>query len=1286
MKLFIGNKYNLKLYIIPKVIEDSYLIKYHSSIDNTEKNINLININNKIALNNNLNLNLYEDDKSKESIELVAFKNYKIFINDTEEELFLYCLPDEIEYKDYKIETKRLKIGQSPNNEISIKDNMLRTYFIEIIQEEDNWIVKSDKIPFYINKNKTNYAKINYGDELFIAGFKIIWLKGFIRANNHPNVNVYLPEYDVRLFSNTYKEPIKLQDFESNKALEEPEPEEEIETITLENPPLKEKNNDLYYFIALGSSFTLAITSVATLLTIFLAIASGSSSLREEKNLLIISVILIFFSILFPFLIKQFQKNSNERKEGKRILQYSEYLKSQKAIISEAISKRANNLKKQYPSSKEWQERIQKNKIWTRTIENDNFLKISFGIGDIAANIAIDSHKLSFTYENPILKEQLTDIQNSSLTMKKVPIPISLITNKLLPVIINEDNYKDYIDMILVQLISFYSNSNLKIVFFVSEENRNIWNNYKYIPHIYDNQNEIRLFAYDKNDTNNIISFIEETYQTRIQKLKNTSINTNNKEYYTSFNEYYLIITDKYQDLSSYEIINKILTGNNYGFSILSFEKNSKNNYNDFKTFLEVKGEHITSSGISSDLVIPGTFQVDYNKNIDIYNIVKTIANLPIITHNNKVALPKEISLLEMYKVGMVEQLNILDRWKNNNTVLSLGAPIGVSNNNEVVELNLHEKYQGPNAIVAGTVGSGKLELLKTYIASMCINYSPEDIQFVLIDYKNSGLIKTFIKNQKVTPHIVGSLKDLDSSELYRLYTLLKTEINRRKEVFTNIQKKLGDTSMNIYKYKKLHNEGVVTDPIAHLFIVFYEYAELYNQYPESFNELINLIYSANSYGLHLILATQKPSEVLDNQIIRNSRLKICLKVQSLRDSEEVLKRREAASIDNPGRFYYEIGYNESFKQVQCANSNILYNPQEVYQEKIDDSLSFITDSGIIYKEVNEDRVNINNRYGLEIDNVIDYLGNLCEDLTTEKVFLPSLEENLSLSKLIRKYKYKTTNYQFNAIVGEYDKPSKKEQNILTIDLENSDNIIIYGMPGTGKSSHISTILFSICIFHSPKEVNIYIFDNKDESLKSFGKMPQVGEYTSGYDSEKAESLLAMLKKEMKKRKNNFKEYHYSFVENNANSPYKAPLILIAIRDYKKFLDNNKDLEEKYNALLKEGPSLGIIFITSVTEASLISKDTSSSFKTILGTQFADSFDYRYLLDAPKGLIPKKCYGRGLTKISDEIVEYQNAFIACQEEVDKVILENAVELKNNYKTKVKPILVNLMAGDKKNEK
>ena len=75
------------------------------------------------------------------------------------------------------------------------------------------------------------------------------------------------------------------------------------------------------------------------------------------------------------------------------------------------------------------------------------------------------------------------------------------------------ENYKKYIDMLLLQITSFHSNSNLKIIFLVSEENHNVWNNYKFIPHILDEQNEIRFFAYDKDDNNNVISYLEETYQ-----------------------------------------------------------------------------------------------------------------------------------------------------------------------------------------------------------------------------------------------------------------------------------------------------------------------------------------------------------------------------------------------------------------------------------------------------------------------------------------------------------------------------------------------------------------------------------------------------------------------------------------------------------------------------------------------------------------------------------------------------------------------------------------------------
>ena len=121
MKIFIGNKYNLKLYTIPEVIEDSYLLKYHSYIDNDEKNITIINKNNKLIINNNINMNLFEDGKSTETIKLEQHKLFSISFNDTGEELNIYCLPSNIKYYDYKVEKNYLRIGQANNNDIVYK-------------------------------------------------------------------------------------------------------------------------------------------------------------------------------------------------------------------------------------------------------------------------------------------------------------------------------------------------------------------------------------------------------------------------------------------------------------------------------------------------------------------------------------------------------------------------------------------------------------------------------------------------------------------------------------------------------------------------------------------------------------------------------------------------------------------------------------------------------------------------------------------------------------------------------------------------------------------------------------------------------------------------------------------------------------------------------------------------------------------------------------------------------------------------------------------------------------
>ena len=217
--------------------------------------------------------------------------------------------------------------------------------------------------------------------------------------------------------------------------------------------------------------------------------------------------------------------------------------------------------------------------------------------------------------------------------------------------------------------------------------------------------------------------------------------------------------------------------------------------------------------------------------------------------------------------------------------------------------------------------GSGKSEFIITYILSMAINYHPYEVQFVLIDYKGGGLAGAFENKETGVklPHLIGSITNLDTSEMNRSLVSIESELKRRQKVFNQVKDKTGESIIDIYKYQKLYREGVVKEPMAHLFIISDEFAELKTQQPDFMNELVSTARIGRSLGVHLILATQKPAGVVNDQIWSNSKFKVCLKVQDGSDSMEMLKRPEAASIKETGRFYLQVGYNDLFDIGQSA-------------------------------------------------------------------------------------------------------------------------------------------------------------------------------------------------------------------------------------------------------------------------------------------------------------------------------------------------------------------------------
>ena len=231
--------------------------------------------------------------------------------------------------------------------------------------------------------------------------------------------------------------------------------------------------------------------------------------------------------------------------------------------------------------------------------------------------------------------------------------------------------------------------------------------------------------------------------------------------------------------------------------------------------------------------------------------------NLSTLEHMQGISaqIPESITFFEMYQVEHPEELDIAKRWKKNHAAKSLAVPLGVRAKEDYVNLNLHEKAHGPHGLVAGTTGSGKSEIIQSYILSLAVNYHPYEVAFLLIDYKGGGMAGLF----RNLPHLLGTITNLDGAQSMRAMASIKSELARRQKIFSSY-----DVN-HINAYHKLFQNGEAKEPLPHLFIISDEFAELKKEQPDFMTELVSAARIGRSLGVHLILATQKPTGVVDD-------------------------------------------------------------------------------------------------------------------------------------------------------------------------------------------------------------------------------------------------------------------------------------------------------------------------------------------------------------------------------------------------------------------------------------
>ena len=1295
MKIFILDKYKITRFNLPEKIDDSFLIPYKGYGNPNETFVTVEANKDKWQLKSNGTVNIIDGITLIDNAFLENYSCYSLKVLGQKDYATLFAIPSKDE-ETYKLEFKNLtsiSIGSNPNCNIYYRNNLTSKLHAEIKLVNNEWYIAGsadDSFRTYINGDRILTAKLNIGDVIFINGLKIVWMKDFIKINN-PKQNVSVKNLtaykELEVADNTKYAPVSDEDASVNLYDEDDYfyhmprlvPTMDEEEIEIDPPPNGDNNEEMPVLLTIGSSITMAASSLMMGFTVIQTVSSGQKSWLEALPQIITTAAMIFGSLIMPRITNSYQKRRKKKREHERQTKYKAYLQKVDKKIQYALKQETQIIKENNPSSKDCYDIIMKKgrNFWCREITDEDFLRVRLGVGNIKSLINLKAPQEHFTLDEDNLQDMVFEIDKKSRTLIDVPVTINLTDQTILSFVFNCSYKNEYMNGIITQVLALQSALDLKLVIFTNKENQKRWEFTKFLPHCFSEDKSVRFFATDQDELKDVSSFLEEEYKKRIDPAKQDA-GGENIQAFKDKPPYYLIITDDYKHIKNTPIIDFVERNKtNVGFSILTISNSMKNVPNKCEKFVEIgeKDSCILEKKLSSQSQI--VFKNEYEKNIDVNSIGAKLSNVPITTKDGLAVLPTSLSFLDMYGVGKIEQLNILNRWQVNNPVASLSTPIGVHANGEQFKLDLHEKFHGPHGLIAGSTGSGKSEFIITYILSMCVNYHPYEVQFVLIDYKGGGLAGAFKNNETgvKVPHLVGTITNLDTAEMNRTLVSISSELKRRQKKFNEVKDKLNESTMDIYKYQKLYREGLIEEPMAHLFIISDEFAELKSQQPEFLDELVSTARIGRSLGVHLILATQKPSGVVNDQIWSNSKFKVCLKVQDRGDSMEMLKRPEAASIKETGRFYLQVGYDDYFDIGQSGWGGAKYIPTDRIIKKIDDSISFINNVGSVIKSVNDVvKKETTENLGEQLTNIVKYIYNLGEkeNIHTTSLWLDKIPDVIYLNDIKQKYNYKPSPWVISPVIGEYDNPSGQEQGILNLNLSGG-NTLIYGKGGSGKENLLNTILWSSSVEHTPEEVNFYIIDCGAEALKMFYKFPHVGSIATLDEPEKIGDILNFAFDEINRRKDAYTDYAGSYKNYCENSGNKDPLLLFIINNYEIFSETYGNMAEAIQTMFRDGEKYGIEFILTCTTTNSLRMRSTQYFNNKIALQLTDSGEYRNLLNAPRGLAPAKVFGRGLITKNDTAYEFQTAIIIDTKQLNNTIKSAAEQLNAAYTVRAKKI-------------
>ena len=583
--------------------------------------------------------------------------------------------------------------------------------------------------------------------------------------------------------------------------------------------------------------------------------------------------------------------------------------------------------------------------------------------------------------------------------------------------------------------------------------------------------------------------------------------------------------------------------------------------------------------------------------------------------------LPRSVAFLELFDAAIAtDDGAVVSRWAKNDSLTSawtVGVPREPGGIRTIVGQGPIEPFaidlraHGPHALIGGTTGSGKSEFLQAWIMGIAAEYSPERVNFLLVDFKGG----TAFAECKTLPHTVGLVTDLNTHLVRRVLTSLRAELKHRERI-------LRDKGA-----KDLQDLEARSDPDAPaaLIIVVDEFAALATEVPEFVDGMIDIAQRGRSLGLHLVMATQRPAGVIKDNLRANTNLRIALRVADEADSQDVLGTSSAAYFDpaTPGRAAAKLGpgrvtdFQAAYLGGYSTATVDAASEIEVAELTFGRGSTWASHSTVAVRGGDEPK---------DIERLSVTISGAARRLRLPSPRRPWLDQLPTTLDLLTLPVARTGALR----LGIIDEPETQRQRLFELDLDGQGNIAIFGTGGTGKSTFLRTLAVSAARAAETDLVHVYGLDFSGGALSTLESLRTVGSIISGGDTERVSRLIRHLTAIMLDRTRLFSAARAStLTEYRSSTGINAPRLLVLIDGMATFraeFEFSGTFFDEFTKLFSAGRQVGIHFAVTADRLAAFPSALLANIQQRIVLRLATDTEYAVLgvpgdvlIDAPAG-------------------------------------------------------------------